>query len=183
MQERQILLVPDKEHKKVFTEVPIVGFRNGKNIKDYLVRAVLPKADNVGGSEPCGKRTCQVCDHITTTNTFTTKACEEVFKIQSGPLNCNSEKVLYLLRCKICDDTPYVGKAKTTFRLQLNNYKSKHQSFRKGKQNVPQKRFHSHYVQHYHKGIDDWKITLFEKCETHKPSIQFEKLRALQFWS
>ena len=133
MQERQILLVPDKEHKKVFTEVPIVGFRNGKNIKDYLVRAVLPKADNAGGSEPCGKRTCQVCDHITTINTFTTKACEEVFKIQSGPLNCNSEKVLYLLRCKICDDTPYVGKAKTKFRLRFNNYKSKHPSFRKGK--------------------------------------------------
>ena len=33
-------------------------------------------------------------------------------KIQSGPLNCNSEKILYLLRGKICDDTPYAGKAK-----------------------------------------------------------------------
>ena len=111
------MLAPDKEHKKVFSEVPIVGFRNGKSLKDYLVRAPLPKMDNAGGPEPCGKNTCQVCDHITTTNTFTTKACREVFKIQSGPLNCNSERVLYLLRCKICDNTPYVGKAKTKFRL------------------------------------------------------------------
>ena len=79
----------------------------------------------------------------------------EVFKIQSGSLNCNSEKVLYLLRCRIFDDTPYAGKAKTKFRLLFNNYKSKNQSFRKGKQNVPQKRFHSHYVQDRHKGIDD----------------------------
>ena len=31
-------------------------------------------------------------NYIITTNTFTTKACGEVFKIQSGPLNCNSEK-------------------------------------------------------------------------------------------
>ena len=28
---------------------------------------------------------------------FTTKTCREVFKIQSGPLNCNSEKVSYLV--------------------------------------------------------------------------------------
>ena len=34
-----ILLTPDKEHKKVFQEIPIVGFRNGKSLKDYLVRA------------------------------------------------------------------------------------------------------------------------------------------------
>ena len=168
LEELQILLAPDKEHKKVFPEVPIVGFRNGKSLKDYLVRAVLAKMDNAGGSEPCGKGTCQVCDHIITTNTFTTKACGEVFKIQSGPLNCNSEKVLYLLRCKICDDTPYVGKAKTKFCLRFNNYKSKHWSFWKGKQNVPQKRFHSYYIQDCHRGIDDWEVTLFEQCETYK---------------
>ena len=120
------------------------------------------------GSEPCGKGTCQVSDHIITTNTFTTKACGEIIKIQTGPLNCDSEKVLYLQRCKICDHTPYVGKAKTKFRLRFNNYKSKHRSFRKGKQNVPQKRFHSHYIQDFHRGIDDWEVTLFEKRETHK---------------
>ena len=149
------MLALDKEHKKVFPEVPIVGFRNDKKHKDYLARAALPQMDNAGGSEPCGKGTCQVCDHITTTNTFTTKVCGEVFKIQSGPLKCNSEKNLYLMRCKICDDTPYVGKAKTKFRLRFNNYKSKHRSFRKGKQNVPQKRFHSHYIQDFQRGIDD----------------------------
>ena len=123
------------------------------------MRAALPKIDNAGGSEPCGKGTCQVCDRIITTNTFTTKACEEVFKIQIDPL---TEKVLYLLRCKIYDDTPYENPP------SVNNYKSKHRSFRKGKHNVPQKRFHSHYVQDCHKGIDDWEVTLFEKCETHK---------------
>ena len=117
LQELQILLAPDKENKKIFPEVPIVGFRNGKSLKGYLVKAVLPKMDNAGGSEPCRKNTCQVCDHIITTNTFTTNACGKVFKIQSGPLNCNSEKVLYLVRSKIYDDTPYVGKAKTKFRL------------------------------------------------------------------
>ena len=34
LEELQILLAPDKEHKKVFPEVPIVRFRNGKSLKD-----------------------------------------------------------------------------------------------------------------------------------------------------
>ena len=88
------------------------------------------------------------------------------FKV--GPLTVNSEKVLYLLRCKICDDTTYVGKAKTKFRLPFFNCKSKQRPFRKGKQNVPQKRFHSRYIQDCHRSIDDWEVNLFEKCETHK---------------
>ena len=76
----------------VFTEVPIKGFRNGKSIKDYLVRAALPKIGNTEGPEACKKVTCQVCDHIITTNTSTTKTCGEVFKIPSEFLNCNLEK-------------------------------------------------------------------------------------------
>ena len=73
LEELEILLAPDKEHIQSFPEFPIVGFENVKSLIDYLVRAALPKTDNAGGSEPCGKGTCQVCDHIITRNTFTTK--------------------------------------------------------------------------------------------------------------
>ena len=57
LQELQILLAHHKEHKNVFSEVPAVGFGNGKSLKDYLLRAALPKMDNAGGSELCGKGT------------------------------------------------------------------------------------------------------------------------------
>ena len=110
-----MLLAPNNERKKVFPDVPVVGFRNGKSLKDYLVRAALPKTNETGRCEPCGKKTCLVCNSIRTTTTFTTEACGEFFEIQSGPLNCNSEKVLYLLKCKVCSEAPYVGKAKTKF--------------------------------------------------------------------
>ena len=109
-----------------------------------------------------------MCDHIFTNNTFTTKPCGEVFQIQTGLLNCNSEKVIYFLGCNIYDDTPYVRKAKTKFRLRFNNYKSEHRSFRKGKQNILKRCFHSHYIQDCHRCIDDRKVTLSEKFETHK---------------
>ena len=41
LQELHLLIAPTKEHKRVFPDVPVVGFRNGKSLKDYLVRAAL----------------------------------------------------------------------------------------------------------------------------------------------
>ena len=58
LQELHLLLAPDKEHKKVFPDVPAVGFRNGKSLKDYLVRAALPKTNETGRCVPCRKKTC-----------------------------------------------------------------------------------------------------------------------------
>ena len=72
LQELHLLLAPDKENKKVFPDVLVVGFRNGKGLKDYLVRAALPKANETGRCESCGKKTCLVCNSIRTTATFTT---------------------------------------------------------------------------------------------------------------
>ena len=34
-----VLLTCNKEHQNVFTEVPIIGFKNTKSLKDHLVRA------------------------------------------------------------------------------------------------------------------------------------------------
>ena len=56
MEELHILLTPNKEHKKVYPDVLIVAFRDGKSLKDYLVRAKLPKLDESGRCEPCGKK-------------------------------------------------------------------------------------------------------------------------------
>ena len=90
-------------------------------------------------------RTPLVSNSIRTTTTFPTEACGEVFKIQRGPLNCNSEKVLYLFKCKVvCGEAPYLGKAKTKFRHSFNNYKSKHSAIelsRKEKEKYPRNVF------------------------------------------
>ena len=45
MQELHILLTPHKENKNVFPDVPVIGFRNSRSLKDYLVRAKLSKLD------------------------------------------------------------------------------------------------------------------------------------------
>ena len=55
MEELHILLTPNKQHKKVFPDVPVVGFRNGKSLNDYLVRAKLFKLEESRKCEPCEK--------------------------------------------------------------------------------------------------------------------------------
>ena len=42
MEELHTLLTPNKEYKRVFPNVLVIEFRNGKSLKDFLVRARLP---------------------------------------------------------------------------------------------------------------------------------------------
>ena len=107
-----------------------------------MVRAKLPNVEITGRSESCEKGNCKVCNFICDTDSFTTKACCETLKIQIGIVNCNSQKVVYLLKCRICGEAPYVGNTKAKSRARFNNYKSAHRSYRK-KLKVSQQRFHN----------------------------------------
>ena len=50
----------------------------------------------------------------------------------------NSQKIVYLLKCRICGEAPYVGKAKTKFRARFRNYKNPHRShIKKGQVSQP----------------------------------------------
>ena len=81
LQELHSLLAPDKEHNKVFPNVLVLGFRNGKSLKDYLVKATLRKTNEIRRSEPSRKKTSLVYNSVKTTATFATEDCEEIFKI------------------------------------------------------------------------------------------------------
>ena len=144
--------------------MPVLGFWNCKSLKalkDHLIRATLPKLNNSGRFETCGKTTFLVCDSISTAMTFTTEAWQEIFNIQNGPLNCDSEKVLYLLNFKACDEALHVGKAKTRFRYRFNSYRSKHRLIKKGNWKVFEKLLNTHYCFNGHSGIDDGDFIIF----------------------
>ena len=69
-----VLLACDKEHKKVFQDIPIVGFKRGKSLKDLLVRAKVPPVCNLkGGSSKCLGKRCGVCTFVENTTEFTSK--------------------------------------------------------------------------------------------------------------
>ena len=47
-----LLLTPNEKHSRVFHNVPFVGFKRCKSLKDILVRARLPTG-NKGPGESC----------------------------------------------------------------------------------------------------------------------------------
>lgn len=54
-EELHILSTPNKKHKKVFPNLTVILFRNGKSLKNYLVRKTFPKLNKSERCKPCGK--------------------------------------------------------------------------------------------------------------------------------
>ena len=131
LKELHVILACDEAHKKVFPEVPIIGFKNNKNLKSHLVRAVLPDINEVSRCEPCGKKRppCQFCSNMKSTSTFKSKHSNEVYKTRKR-FKCNSKMVVYLIECRSWGKQ-YNGSMVTTFRARVNNSKSTHRNFRK----------------------------------------------------
>ena len=154
--------------------MPIIGIKNDRSFKDHLVRAMLSKVDAEGRSKPCGgkKRSCEVCKSVNDTPHFKRGDTNETFNILKGPLDCNSNHVIYLSECKQRQYRfPYVGNTKTKFRYRTNNYKSTHRKFRKNyvekdlaivikKSELKQKYFHEG-----HQGLENWSVTLIDHVE------------------
>ena len=165
------MLTPDREHVDVFSQIPIVGFRRAKSLKDILVRAKLPQKDNETGCGKCGSSRCDVCNYLEASRTFSNKNASKEYEIRKGALNCNSTNVIYLMQCKVCS-LQYVGSTKTKFRYRFNNYKSKHLKYRKeffegtldASSNIQQAGFHKHFCQLDHHGLSDWSVKLIDQA-------------------
>ena len=163
-----MILASDDGHKKVFPDVPMIGFKNNKNLKAHLVRSQLPDLDEVGRSKPCGGKRppCHLCENMKDTCTFKSKHLNEVHKTNKK-YSCNSK----MIECEICGEQ-YTGSTKTKFRSRANNYRSMQRKFVNKeavpKQSLKQKRFHEHYCSDRHNGIPDWVINLIDSADTLK---------------
>ena len=123
------------------------------------------------------KRSCEVCKSVNDTSRFKGGDTNETFNILKGPLDCNSNHVIYLFECKQCKYCfPYVRSTKTKFRYRINNYKSTHRKFRKKyvakdlaivikRSELQQKLFHANYFAEGHQGIENWSVTLIDQVE------------------
>ena len=156
-----ILLACNKEHQQVFQDIPIVGFRKGKSLKDMLVRAKVPPVEgDKGKSQECSGNKCKMCPWVKNTSEFTDKNGVS-YSIRTGSsLDCNSTNVIYLLTCKSCG-IQYVGSCTTKFRERFANYKcffKKHFT-----QIVPQQNLHEHFDLPGHNGFQDFEFTLIDQ--------------------
>ena len=103
------------------------------------------------------KRSCEACKSVKDTTHFKRKDTDETLDILKGPLDCNSNHVIYLFECKQCQYCfPYLGTTQTKFRYRIISNKTIHGKFRKKyvvkhraivikKSQLKQKLFHEHY--------------------------------------
>ena len=119
MEELHILLTLSKEHKKVFPNAPVLGFRMARAIRITWIEPNYPNLRRVEIWTMWEKNLLGLWFY------------KYYYDIYYRSINCGSEKVLYLSKCKVCGEIPYIRKAKTKFRYRFNNFKSK-QSIQKG---------------------------------------------------
>ena len=173
-----VSLACDEDHKNVFPNEPIIGFKNNKSLKLDLVRAALPDINEVSRCEPCGGKRppCRLCSNMNNTSTFKSKHSIRFYQIKRN-FNCNSEKVIYLIECRVCIKQ-YNGSSVKKFHARVNNNESTHSTFRKeqklSNQARNQKCFHKHYLQSDHIGTFDVEITIIDHAETKKSLRQKE---------
>ena len=69
------------------SDVPIIGFRRAKSLKDILVRAKIPQIKNKGCCGPCKGPRCEICKHIVPTRNFTSFTTKRAYDIRPENLN------------------------------------------------------------------------------------------------
>ena len=117
-----LLLTPDRKHRKVFENVPLIGFKKGKSLKNILVRTKVPPLKTEKGfCGPCDKPRCQICKHVTKTQQSESSSKKRIYSIRPQNLNCASKNVVYLFTCKTCHKQ-YTGSTEE-FQSRFNNYR------------------------------------------------------------
>ena len=102
LEELHVVLTSDDGHKKVFPDIPMIGFKNNKDLKGHLARSQLPDLDEVGRSKPCGGKRppCDLCENMKDTCTFKSKHLDEIYKINKK-YSYNSKMTVYLIKCNM----------------------------------------------------------------------------------
>ena len=117
-----LLLTPNAQHRQVFPEVPIVGFKRGKSLKDWLGKKFWWKKKQMGNLVAARENAANFALFLEEKNTVTNKEGSDTYKKREGlHLDCNSENVIYLITCKNCKKQ-YVGSCFTRFCLRFNDY-------------------------------------------------------------
>ena len=97
-----LLLKPDNEHNKVFRDVPIIGSRRAKSLKDILVKAKVPQIKSKGGFSLLKDLDVKFANILYQLEILTSSTTKSTFEIRPENLNCRSKKVVYLISCKTC---------------------------------------------------------------------------------
>ena len=125
LKDKHNILLKDSKMKAVIPNVPVVGERNSKSLRDILMPSVLLITLDTAlpGSYKCDKK-CIFCrEHFVEQTTFTSDVTKETFEIRHH-LTCLTENFIYLLFCCKCKGKQYVGESKNTMRMRFAGHRS-----------------------------------------------------------
>ena len=101
--------------REAMPELPIVGLRNPKSLRNILMPSSLPPLlpTPSPGVHKCSKK-CVICSiHLDITPSFVSSVTQEIFHIRD-PLSCESENIIYLLFCSKCPGSQYIGETQNS---------------------------------------------------------------------
>ena len=172
------VMIQNPNLKKIFPEPPMICWRRPKNLREYLIRAKLPKENpdrksrrSKIGFKHC-ERNCNMCkfsprftDHITSSVT------KERVPIVSN-LNCLSKNVIYCITCTkqsgSCKDSPqYIGQTGRRICERFSEHKN---SIKKNSQ----KAVGEHFFLPGHKQCD-LQIVPFEEIRSKNPFVRLSR--------
>ena len=147
----------------MFKDVPVIGFRKAKNLKDILVRAKVLQIKSKGWCGACKGQRCEICKHIVLTINFTSSTTKRTYEIRPENLNYRSKNVVYLISCKTCHKQ-YTGSSEE-FRARFNNYGCAHCNYCKNRK-VKQEQFYAHFPGGALSGEGDWEVRLIDQSDS-----------------
>ena len=119
-------LIPDSNRmKNVLSEPPIIGQRNCKSLKDFLMPSSLPRPIEPNpGSFKCTRKKCAICEkHLHEGKTFSSCQTKETFTLR-GHFTCDTRNVIYLISCAKCNKAQYVGQTQNSLRERFYLHRS-----------------------------------------------------------
>jgi len=124
------LLHKSRRLRQAVPHAPMVGERNCHNLRRMLMPSRAPPSRShsdsaVRGCFPCATgRKCIICKHhLKQTDTFISTRTKQTFNIRDH-LTCQSQNIIYLVDCRKCNDTQYVGETEQTLQKRFYKHRS-----------------------------------------------------------
>jgi hypothetical protein len=114
------ILKNNHEISSIFSDNPLVSFRDSKNIRETLVHSSLAQAStSQNGTFPCLSSKCKTCDFVDSTTIVS--APKSVFHIKHH-FTCASSHLIYCISCSRCGML-YIGETGRCLRTRFGEHR------------------------------------------------------------
>ena len=119
----------DPQLKEVFPKPPLTGFKRQRNLRDHLIRALVPEIQpkypqrQLKGMKKCHKVWCSACPYIKEQNKV--KIDHKTTWNKNKPVTCNSTNIIYLIECtkENCTKNKYIRETKRSLRTRFGEHR------------------------------------------------------------